>query len=154
SLSMQKPEGISRRQLATALAAAGAATPALLAQQQPAAPPNPNTSVQQQQRRGPAPEVPPFEAPIEFTRRDVSSKVKPFPMTAVNPLPSPYTEAAEWNRGYMRRLPSDRLLYNFRENAGLSVGSAKPFGGWEAKADGQRGTELRGHFTGHFLSAS
>ena len=31
---------------------------------------------------------------------------------------------------------------------------ANPFGGWEAPADGKRGTELRGHFTGHFLSAS
>ncbi len=148
-----RKHSLSRRNL---LAAAGAAAPALLAQQppaQPAGPPNPNTSAQQQ-RRGPAPEVPPFEAPIEFTRQDVPAKVKPFPMTAVKLLPSAYTEAAEWNRGYMQRLPSDRLLYNFRENAGLSMGSAKPFGGWEAKADGQRGTELRGHFTGHFLSAS
>lgn len=75
-------------------------------------------------------------------------------MTQVKLLPSPYTETAEWNRDYMQRLPADRLLYNFRENAGLAVGSAQPFGGWEAKADGKRGTELRGHFTGHFLSAS
>ena len=145
---------LTRRQLPGVLAAAGAA-PELLAQQTPpAGPPNPNTSIQQQQRRGPAPEVPPFEAPIEFTRKDVPAKVKPFPMTAVKLLPSAYTEAAEWNRGYMQRLPADRLLYNFRENAGLSMGSAQPFGGWEAKADGKRGTELRGHFTGHFLSAS
>src|SRR6185369_12677368 len=108
-----KPTSISRRQLAVSLAAAGAA-PALLAQQpaQPAPPPNPNTSVQQQGRRGPAPEVPPFEAPIEFTRQDVPAKIKPFPMTAVKLLPSPYADAAEWNRGYMQRLPSDRLLYN------------------------------------------
>ena len=131
------------------------AVPALLAQQQnpaaPAAAPNPNTN---QQRRGTAPEVPPFEAPIEFTRKDVAPKVKPFPMTQVRLLPGVYHDAQEWNRGYMSRLPADRLLYNFRENAGLPVGSAKPFGGWEAKADGQRGTELRGHFTGHFLSAS
>jgi len=51
-------------------------------------------------------------------------------------------------------LPADRLLYNFRANAGLPTGSAQPFGGWEAKADGKHATELRGHFTGHFLSAS
>jgi uncharacterized protein len=139
---------LTRRAFATAIAA----TPALVAQQpatqqsaqQPAPPP----------RRGPAPEVPPFEAPIEFTRRDVAPKVQPFAMTQVKLLPSQYTEAAEWNRGYMSRLPADRLLYNFRENAGISTGSAEPFGGWEAKADGKRGTELRGHFTGHFLSAS
>src|SRR5690349_6524119 len=148
---MTQPTKFTRRQLT--LAAASAA-PLLAQQTPPAGPPNPNTSVQQQQRRGPAPEVPPFEAPIQFTRKDVPAKVKPFPMTAVKLLPSAYTEAAEWNRGYMSRLPADRLLYNFRENAGISTGSAEPFGGWEAKADGKRGTELRGHFTGHFLSAS
>ena len=55
----------------------------------------------------------------------------------------------------MARLDAPRLLYNFRQNAGLPTGSVEsPFGGWEAPADGKRGTELRGHFTGHFLSAS
>lgn len=163
---MHKPKSLSRRSFAAVLTASGAAAPALVAQQQatppaqqtppPAGPPNPNTAVQQQQqqRRGPAPDVPPFQAPIEFTRKDVPARVQPFPMTQVKLLPSPCTEAAEWNRGYMRRLPADRLLYNFRENAGLPVGSAQPFGGWEQKASGQRGSELRGHFTGHFLSAS
>jgi uncharacterized protein len=148
-----KTKDLSRRKFAVALTAA----PALLAQQPaqqtpaPAGAPNPNTS---QPRRGPAPEVPPFEAPIQFTRQDVPPKVQPFAMTQVKLLPSIYTEVAEWNRGYMQRLPADRLLYNFRENAGLPVGSAQPFGGWEQKANGQRGSELRGHFTGHFLSAS
>ena len=37
----------------------------------------------------------------------------------------------------MNRLTTDRLLYNFRQNAGLPVGDAKPFGGWETPADGQ-----------------
>jgi DUF1680 family protein len=75
-------------------------------------------------------------------------------MTQVKLLPGQFANAAEWNRGYMGRLPADRLLYNFRANAGLPVGSAQPFEGWEAKADGKHSTELRGHFTGHFLSAS
>ncbi|HEY2015236.1 MAG TPA: beta-L-arabinofuranosidase domain-containing protein [Bryobacteraceae bacterium] len=140
---------ITRRQLAGALAAA----PALLAQQtspQPITPP---------QRRGPVPEVPPFEGPIEFARKDVPPKVKPFPMTAVKLLPGPFADAAEWNRAYMERLPADKLLFNFRANAGLSTGTSPGFtgggtGNWERPADGQHGTELRGHFTGHFLSAS
>ncbi len=150
---MNKAKNLSRRNFAVALTAA----PTLFAQQPtqstqaPAGAPNPNTS---QQRRGPAPEVPPFEAPIQFTRQDVPAKAQPFPMTQVKLLPSIYTEVTEWNRGYMQRLPADRLLYNFHENAGLPVGSAQPFGGWEQKANGQRGSELRGHFTGHFLSAS
>src|SRR4030081_2520625 len=93
-----KTKNLSRRKFAVALTAA----PALLAQQPaqqtppPAGAPNPNTS---QPRRGPAPEVPPFEAPIQFTRQDVSAKVNAFPMTHVKLLPSIYTEVAEGNRG-------------------------------------------------------
>ncbi len=136
-------KGMSRRQVAGLLAAA----PAMLAQQAP-------QPTQAQRRPGPPPVVPPFDGPIEFTRRAVRPKVLPFAMKDVKLLPGIYADAAEWNRGYMSRLPADRLLYNFRENAGISTGSAQPFGGWEAKADGKRGTELRGHFTGHFLSAS
>src|SRR5581483_7554621 len=109
---------------------------------------------QQQQRRGLRPEIEPFAAPIEFTRKDTSLKAQPFPMTAVRVTGGIYKQAEEWNRGYMNRLDADRLLYNFRQNAGLDVKGAQPLGGWESPADGKRGTELRGHFTGHFLSAS
>ena len=158
----KKTERVTRRGFGAIVAAAGAAIPVLEAQQTPtqtpapAGAPNPNTSMR---RPGPPPEIPPFEAPIEFTRKDVTAKVEPFPMTQVKLLPSVYTEAAEWNRGYMSRLAADRLVYNFRENAGLPVGDSKGFpgggsGNWERPADGTRATELRGHFTGHFLSAS
>jgi uncharacterized protein len=137
---------VSRRTFAAAMAA-----PALMARQQPAPQPQP----QPQRRRGPQPEVPPFDGPIEFTRKDLAPKVQSFPLTQVKLLPGPYRDAQEWNRGYMARLDAPRLLYNFRQNAGLPTGSiANPFGGWEAPADGKHGTELRGHFTGHFLTAS
>jgi DUF1680 family protein len=76
-------------------------------------------------------------------------------MPQVRLLPnSVYHDAQEWNRGYMERLTADRLLYTFRANAGLPVGSANPLGGWEQPENGQRSSELRGHFPGHFLSAS
>ena len=75
-------------------------------------------------------------------------------MTQVRLLPSIYKDAQTWNLGYMNRLAADKLLHNFRQNAGLPSSVTQPFGGWEAPADGRRGTELRGHFTGHFLSAS
>jgi hypothetical protein len=79
-------------------------------------------------------------------------------MTQVRLLPgSMFHDAQDWNLGYMGRLGADRLVYNFRYNAGLPLGSVKPFAGqgnWERPGDGTRGTELRGHFTGHFLSAS
>jgi DUF1680 family protein len=149
-MSTRKSMRLNRRSFTALLAGSAVAAPAVLAQQNPpqpapAAPPP---------RNGPRPEIPPFQAPIEFKRRETTPKVEPFPMAQVRLLPSVFTEAQEWNRAYMTRLPADRLLYNFRENAGLPFGSAQPFGGWEAKADGKRGTELRGHFTGHYLSAS
>jgi hypothetical protein len=76
-------------------------------------------------------------------------------MQQVRLLPnSVYADAQEWNRGYMSRLEADRLLYTFRANAGLPVGTAKPLGGWEQPENGERSSELRGHFPGHFLSAS
>ena len=50
-------------------------------------------------------------------------------------------------RGYLASFDTDRLLHTFRLNAGLPS-SAEPLGGWESEDCG-----LRGHFTGHFLSA-
>lgn len=59
----------------------------------------------------------------------------------------PLKDARDWNRGCMMRLENDRLLHNFRVNAGLPS-NEEPLGGWEAQA-----SELRGHFAGHHLSA-
>jgi DUF1680 family protein len=99
--------------------------------------------------------VPPFDGPLEFKRHAIVPKAEPFPIPQVRLLPgSVYHDAQEWNRGYMARLAADRLLYSFRANAGLPVGSAKPLGGWEQPENGERSSELRGHFTGHFLSAT
>ena len=98
-------------------------------------------------RRGTTPDVPPFQDTLVFTHQPVPAAVEPFPMTQVRVLGGDYKEAQEWNRGYMNRLPADRLVHNFRVNAGLPS-SATPFGGWEEPKG-----ELRGHFTGHYLSA-
>jgi len=154
-MSKQKTS-ITRRGFGAVLTASGIAA----AEQQTTAP-TPNTAVQQQQqrRREPRPEVEPFAGPIEFSRQDEPARVEPFPMAQVRVTGGLAKDAQQWNRGYMGRLGADRLLYNFRANAGLPVGDAKPLGvahgpSWERAADGTRGTELRGHFTGHFLSAS
>jgi hypothetical protein len=142
-------DSVSRRKFGAFLAASGAVVPALVAQQA-APPPAPGNF-----RRPLAPDVPPFDGKLEFTRKDVPLKAEPFPMNQVRLLPdSVYRDAQEWNRGYMARLAADRLLYTFRANAGLPVGSAKPLGGWEQPENGQRSSELRGHFPGHFLSAT
>ena len=102
-----------------------------------------------------APDTPAFEGALEFQRNPVPPRAEPFPMRQVRLLPnSMYSDAHEWNRGYMSRLDADRLLYTFHANAGLPVGAAKPLGGWEQPENGQRSSELRGHFAGHFLSAT
>ena len=51
------------------------------------------------------------------------------------------------NTDYLHKLDPDRLLHNFRINAGIKS-DAKPLEGWEAPGIG-----LRGHFVGHYLSA-
>jgi DUF1680 family protein len=149
----QKSNGVSRRSFAALVAGAGV----VAAQQTP-----PQTPIGQlpPPLLGQEPRIPdPFDFIPEFKRKDVPAKTRPFAMTQVRLLPgSMFHDAQEWNRGYMSRLSADRLLYNFRVNAGLTVGSSEGFPGgrdnWERPADGTRATELRGHFTGHFLSAS
>jgi DUF1680 family protein len=139
---------VTRRSFTTTLAGATAA----FAQQTPtpAAPPAPGNF-----RRQLAPESPAFDAAIEFARHDVAPRVEAFPMSQVKLLPnSIYTDSRDWNGAYMDRLAADRLLYTFRANASLPTGAAKPLGGWEQPENGQRSSELRGHFMGHYLSAT
>jgi hypothetical protein len=144
-------EEIGRRRFAALLTGATAVTPSLLSQtqRQPAGPPNPNTSAPKS-RDDVLPEQPPFAGTIVFERESVAPKVEPFPMTQVRVLGGVYKQAEDWNRGYMQRLKADRLVRNFQLNAGLAS-SAKPLGGWETDVAGRSG-ELRGHFTGHYLS--
>lgn len=63
-------------------------------------------------------------------------------------LEGPMKEAFDRDLAYVRSLDPDRLLYNFRRNAGIAT-TAAPLGGWEHPE-----CELRGHFTGHYLTAS
>jgi DUF1680 family protein len=97
---------------------------------------------------GTQPAFEPFQNVGQFVRRDVPARVSAFPLTDVKLLSSEFLGAQETNLAYLHDLPPDRLLHNFRINAGLPS-NAEPLGGWE-KPD----CELRGHFVGHFLSAS
>lgn len=57
-------------------------------------------------------------------------------------------QAQQTNLEYLLLLDVDSLVWSFRRTAGLpTVGQA--YGGWEAPTQ-----ELRGHFVGHYLSAS
>lgn len=71
----------------------------------------------------------------------------PFPLPDVRLLAGPFQTAMERDAKYMLEIDPARLLHNFRANAGLPS-SAVPLGNWEAPK-----SELRGHLTGHYLSA-
>ncbi len=77
----------------------------------------------------------------------VASKARPFDLEAVRLLDGPFRRAMELDEKYLLSLDQDRLLHDFRVNAGLPS-SAQPLGGWEAPD-----VELRGHSVGHYLSA-
>jgi uncharacterized protein len=74
-------------------------------------------------------------------------RARAFPLARVRLLPGLYRDAVLRNRRYVIGLEPDRLLHSFRVTAGLPS-TAEPLGGWE-----QPTNELRGHFTGHYLSA-
>ena len=77
--------------------------------------------------------------------------VTPFSLRDVRLLDSPFRAAQERNAEYMVSLDPDRLLHNFRVNAGL-VPKAPVYGGWESQ---EPWIDIRchGHTLGHYLSA-
>ena len=83
----------------------------------------------------------------DATAGRVRFAVQPFDLRAVRLRPGPVLDALETNRRFLLALDPDRLLHMFRVTAGLPS-RAEPLGGWEAPDN-----ELRGHFTGHYLSA-
>jgi DUF1680 family protein len=93
-------------------------------------------------------EADPFAEKLVFVRKELRPRVRAFAPEEVQLDPGPLQQARDWNRAYMMRLPNDRLLRNFRINAGIAS-DAQPLGGWEAPH-----SELRGHFVGHYLSAA
>ncbi|MBE7157739.1 MAG: glycoside hydrolase family 127 protein [Rhodospirillales bacterium] len=130
-----------RRFAASVLGAAGGGIAVSSAEAQDAGP----------KPKGLSPEVLPFPADeLQFAKRSElpAFAVRPFELAQVRLTSgSVFFDAQESIRGYLKRLDAERLLHNFRTNAGLAS-SAQPLGGWE-KPD----CELRGHFVGHYLSA-
>jgi uncharacterized protein len=75
----------------------------------------------------------------------------PFELTSVRLLPGPFAAARDLDARYLLSLEPDRLLHNFRVNAGLEP-KATVYGGWESQ---EPWVEIRcqGHTLGHYLSA-
>ncbi len=76
-----------------------------------------------------------------------SPRAEPFDLHQVSVGPGMFRDGLELNRKFLLAQDPDRLLHMFRITAGLPS-SAEPLGGWEAPDN-----ELRGHYTGHYLSA-
>ena len=81
-------------------------------------------------------------------------KVKSFDLKDVRLLPSRFRENMMRDSMWMASIEVNRLLHSFRTNAGVFAGreggymAVKKLGGWESLD-----CELRGHTTGHLLSA-
>jgi len=73
-------------------------------------------------------------------------KVFPFALNQVTLLPGPFKSAMDRKCNYLLFLDNNRLLYSFRANYKLSTQGATQYGGWESM-------DIRGHTTGHMLSA-
>jgi DUF1680 family protein len=75
----------------------------------------------------------------------VPQPTRPVPLDAVRLLPSPYLTAVTANLAYLHKVEPDRLLHQFRSQAGLAPKGAV-YAGWESDTIG-------GHTLGHYLSA-
>jgi DUF1680 family protein len=75
-----------------------------------------------------------------------------FPLSDVRLLEGPFLEAQKRDEAYLLKLEADRMLHNFRVNAGLEP-KAPVYGGWESV---QTWAEIRaqGHTLGHHLTAA
>lgn len=86
----------------------------------------------------------------------VTAKIKAysFDMKDVRLLPSPFTENMERNAAWILSLDANRMLQSFRNTSGTysalegGYSLVKKLGGWESLD-----CDLRGHATGHMLSA-
>ena len=84
----------------------------------------------------------------------ITPAARPFSLHDVRLLKSRLRDNLERDSAWMVSLSADRLLHSFRTTAGVDAGreggymTVKKLGGWESLD-----CELRGHTTGHYLSA-
>jgi len=83
---------------------------------------------------------------------DSDPTLQPFPLSDVRLLEGPFLDAQKRNEEYLLRLEADRMLHNFRVNAGLEP-KAPVYGGWES-VDTWASIRAHGHTLGHYLRAA
>jgi DUF1680 family protein len=96
----------------------------------------------------------PFARPLSAQQSATSGaagRASAFALARVRLRPSPFATAQQLDARYLLSLEPDRLLHNFRMNAGLQA-KAPVYGGWESQ---EPWVEIRcqGHTLGHYLSA-
>jgi DUF1680 family protein len=89
--------------------------------------------------------------PARLAARDASATLSAFPLKNVRLLEGPFLDAQRRDLDYLISLQPDRLLHNFRVNAGLEP-KAAVYGGWESE-EPWVGIRCHGHTLGHYLSA-
>lgn len=94
----------------------------------------------------------PFDAFAKELAQPASRhSLKPFDLSAVRLLPGPFETAQRLDARYLLSLRPDRMLHNFRVNAGLKP-RAPVYGGWESQ-EPWVSIRCHGHTLGHYLSA-
>src|SRR5689334_3534586 len=68
--------------------------------------------------------------PPSAVKPAIAPTVKPFDLSEVKLLDSPFRKAMNLNARYLLSLEPDRFLHYFRVNAGLKP-KGPPYGGWE-----------------------
>lgn len=79
-----------------------------------------------------------------------AAKLQPFDMADVSLGDGPFLHAQRMTEKYLLSLKPDRLLHNFRVNAGLKP-KAPVYGGWESVSTWED-INCHGHTLGHYLS--
>ena len=86
---------------------------------------------------------------VETVDTDVTLEALPFDLSDISlDGDSILTQNRGRTVAYLKLLDNDRMLYNFRNTFGQDTKGASPLGGWDAPTG-----LLRGHSTGHYLSA-
>jgi uncharacterized protein len=80
-----------------------------------------------------------------------TARLQPFDMADVTLADGPFLHAQRMTEAYLMRLDPDRMLHNFRVNAGLKP-KAPVYGGWESVGT-WADINCHGHTLGHYLSA-
>ncbi len=83
---------------------------------------------------------------------DLSEKGIYFPLAQVRLGAGPFLAAQKLDAAYLLQLEPDRMLHNFRVNAGLAP-KAPVYGGWES-VDPWIEIRCHGHTLGHYLTAA